>query len=82
MSMRLSAGGGSHPPLPDPSVDHARALRLAIGRGHVTKPQMERREARVSPVARRCAPVSSRDDAGNEDVVPHGAPSPLIYEEG
>ena len=63
-----------------PPVDHTRALRPAIGRGHVTEPQMERREARVSPIARRCAPVSSRDGAGNEDVAPRGAPSPLIYE--
>ena len=61
-----------------PPVDHTRALRPAIGRRHVTEPQMERREARVSPIARRRAPVSSRDGAGKprrcaprRSVAPH-----------
>ena len=65
VTMRLSAGGGSHPSLPDPcggpytgttTRDRPEARQQAA----VT----ERRRARVSPVAGRCAPVSSRDGAG------------------
>jgi hypothetical protein len=38
----------------------------------------ERRKARVSPLARRCAPVLPRGGIGNQDVALRGAPSPSI----
>ena len=43
---------------------------------------MERRKARVSPLARRRAPVSSRGGIGNRDVALRGAPSPSINDRG
>jgi len=50
----------------------------------MTKPSLrkpswvERRKARVSPLARRCAPMLPRGGIGNQDVALRGAPSPSM----
>ena len=89
---RAKARGNRWGPIPQgsttPSVRAPEARSRGAKSPPMTKPSLrklgwvERRKARVSPLARRCAPVSSRDGIGNRDVALRGAPSPSINHRG